>query len=1100
MQFNDPDIIRLAKAIRRKESGDNPNPKSQITRTEGSKGYYQFMPDTFTTYGQRYLGGKDLNGNALDINNPDHQNLVAYKYIEDKKKQGYGIDQIAASWNAGEGAIEDYKGRVGTNKYGNKYNVPAYVDEVTHMYNELKSKDGNPDYEEVAYDPSIHSTEAKQKDAYYLEELQKRGQARDDEYQAIKDYDTGSPSLNYIKDVSAGFKRGIENESARYLDKAGSSINSLVKVAGFEGSTNPALNTGSQTNEFMTNEDGNGFFNSEDTSEKVGEWVGWGARQAAFLKGAGTLQKGAEASILGKFGAGSGFLGNAARYIPAEMAGAVPFIADQAVNEQDVTAGNVTLGVGLALAFGAGRGAWAKYLGEDLIAKAVALKTLGKMDEFEKLVNSTAYKSNLIKKGLATTEGQAAKVAEETAKVRNLLPDVLPKKFSLGVNDVNSPNYISDEALKAFLGVSDAKITEGNLLDMTDTLKRVTAREKEVLFPSKEAIKDGAIGIDQVAEAISKNRTNPAANINVEQMKTDIINGIKNSSMVNKEKTIRFVEREMDDVGSQGQEKVFQRLHEKRKALNEDFAENGDNDATFLANQIRNKVKEYEADPAVGFYMKLNKEYETLQSVKKVATALHRTNIKKGIGGQMLPLLFGYTAGSMGGGIISPALFYAGTRVGQKVQSGLLNKFMVGRAAKKTLGGEATKLTSEQSQLANEMKRITGEMGEQEIKAGVSEVKKQIIRAERNLTPKNLNEVFDLLAKNKDVPIDDKLLSRVDDLVKRMEKQKGTEKTAKILNDFLNEPYKENLPTIQMGKGAKSKYTTQDPNLPVANDVPPATYSEKAPTQGVEPYTPDSELPVIDAGTGGKTKGEVIMEKLKKSSKGLPTIMSLLGLGYAATPDSTEAKPNEPTVIDEVTQPAWEWSKQMPKIEDKDFKDYDGIIKKAVADTGMSPEEMKALLMVESDLGRNRNRKGEAGIYDYSPFADITGVEKATYKDFIKRNPEYKDVNVKTLKGMFEIAARIFEDKKSISDSTGAETSKQDSYDSYKSFTSTLKGDEAKKEMKAKKFELAYDYVVKATNPSLWGKLTMDARQKEAEKANTLNYNDQLLSMLQTRK
>lgn len=142
----DLNLSNLVKAISMAESGGQDNPTSRITQTEGSKGTLQFLPATFKSYGDRYLGGKSLNGQPLDINDPSHQRLVAYKYVEDKYNQKnpdgtrkYTAGDIVASWNAGEGRINSWQNHRGVNQYGNAYDTPAYVAKVGKFYNEIKA-------------------------------------------------------------------------------------------------------------------------------------------------------------------------------------------------------------------------------------------------------------------------------------------------------------------------------------------------------------------------------------------------------------------------------------------------------------------------------------------------------------------------------------------------------------------------------------------------------------------------------------------------------------------------------------------------------------------------------------------------------------------------------------------------------------------------------------------------------------------------------------------------------------------------------------------------------------------------------------------------
>lgn len=194
------------------ESGGQDNPTSRITRTEGSKGTLQFLPATFKTYGDRYLGGKALNGQDLDINDPSHQRLVAYKYIEDKYNQKnpdgtrkYTAGDIVASWNAGEGRIQSWQNHRGVNQYGNAYDTPAYVAKVGQFYNAIKAQ--NP--------PQTSSPTV--------------GQEPDNVAQA---------GINFAKDVFAGITRPAESIKNAATTYGGAAVSTLLgNMFGDKGAT-----------------------------------------------------------------------------------------------------------------------------------------------------------------------------------------------------------------------------------------------------------------------------------------------------------------------------------------------------------------------------------------------------------------------------------------------------------------------------------------------------------------------------------------------------------------------------------------------------------------------------------------------------------------------------------------------------------------------------------------------------------------------------------------------------------------------------------------------------------------------------------------------
>jgi soluble lytic murein transglycosylase-like protein len=117
----DQQVINLAKAIAKHESGGNYKAKGG----SGEFGAYQFMPSTWKSWAKKYLG--DANAKMDKIN----QNKVAYYRILDWKNQGYNPGQIASLWNSGSA---NWQGKMGVNKYGIKYNVPKYVENVYSLF------------------------------------------------------------------------------------------------------------------------------------------------------------------------------------------------------------------------------------------------------------------------------------------------------------------------------------------------------------------------------------------------------------------------------------------------------------------------------------------------------------------------------------------------------------------------------------------------------------------------------------------------------------------------------------------------------------------------------------------------------------------------------------------------------------------------------------------------------------------------------------------------------------------------------------------------------------------------------------------------------
>lgn len=132
----DQDVINLAKAIRQRESQGNFN---AVGDAGTSKGGYQWQPNTWKEHAKKVLGNPDAEMT------PDNQNAVAYGVIKGWKDQGLNPAQIAAKWNSGQ--ADGWETKVGTTTINGKkirYDVPAYVKEVTDTYHTLKGSGFKP--------------------------------------------------------------------------------------------------------------------------------------------------------------------------------------------------------------------------------------------------------------------------------------------------------------------------------------------------------------------------------------------------------------------------------------------------------------------------------------------------------------------------------------------------------------------------------------------------------------------------------------------------------------------------------------------------------------------------------------------------------------------------------------------------------------------------------------------------------------------------------------------------------------------------------------------------------------------------------------------
>ncbi len=126
----DEDSKNLVDAIGWKESSNGTNKESELSRKEGSIGFYQYIPDTWKRASNELLGGVDLDGNPLDINDDSHQRLVTYAYVKARKDQGYLPKDILRSHPQGIDAIDS------TPTPGSA----RYADDGYKIYQQLKTK------------------------------------------------------------------------------------------------------------------------------------------------------------------------------------------------------------------------------------------------------------------------------------------------------------------------------------------------------------------------------------------------------------------------------------------------------------------------------------------------------------------------------------------------------------------------------------------------------------------------------------------------------------------------------------------------------------------------------------------------------------------------------------------------------------------------------------------------------------------------------------------------------------------------------------------------------------------------------------------------
>jgi hypothetical protein len=120
---------QIVKAIKQVESSGGVNTIGK----SGEKGALQYTDTTWKEYSDKYAKAKGLK--AIE-RTPSTEEEVAKWKVASWQEQGMDVDQIASMWNHG---TPNYKGVVGVNDYGVKYDTPAYVEKVLSTLEESNS-------------------------------------------------------------------------------------------------------------------------------------------------------------------------------------------------------------------------------------------------------------------------------------------------------------------------------------------------------------------------------------------------------------------------------------------------------------------------------------------------------------------------------------------------------------------------------------------------------------------------------------------------------------------------------------------------------------------------------------------------------------------------------------------------------------------------------------------------------------------------------------------------------------------------------------------------------------------------------------------------
>lgn len=130
-------IQAITKAIAYAENGGKPNLANPSAGASGEmKSIYQFTPATWKGYAKEIAGDENL-----PLTN-ETESYIVHEKVKKWVEKGYNTEQIASMWNAGPGRPNAYKENwKGTNKYGVKYDTPAYAKRVSDYATTFEKSD-----------------------------------------------------------------------------------------------------------------------------------------------------------------------------------------------------------------------------------------------------------------------------------------------------------------------------------------------------------------------------------------------------------------------------------------------------------------------------------------------------------------------------------------------------------------------------------------------------------------------------------------------------------------------------------------------------------------------------------------------------------------------------------------------------------------------------------------------------------------------------------------------------------------------------------------------------------------------------------------------
>lgn len=582
----DPAVKNLVSAIGQAETGPSSSQAYSARGASGEFGRYQFMPETYKNYAQKYLGDPNAQPTV------ENQNKIAYSFVKEKKDAGYNPAQIASMWNAGEGKPDAYKENFkGVNNKGVAYDTPAYAAKVSKYYEQNRNNSDDSQISTIPQTPTVQDQRS---------QLQSQGQP---------------VSVNPEK-ANPTFVGGIVRDIAKPFAQIGNSVSQVIDT--LEGKA-PTSEPFSGNYLGQVGRVGQGFDPAQgitpENIKAVKQSAGAGAEVASNFIGGGALPDIAETGLKGLL---------KKSIIKGAKEGAI--------------VGGIQ-GTGQALEENKSLGGTLLGAGTGTIGGTLFGGLLGSASPLTKLLGSGTQ--NTAERVVGTVMGPSTSLIEkEKQNLKSALEDAFSEKTTLRKKNALASQYgVEPAEIFARYGAVP-KIVDGKM-DTTDIIgsfdDAIRAR-MGTRTPALEQMSQIAPTVTSTPISDFENRVMKEIQSDPQAQKKGLVQQYQNAAQ---NRLNDFKKTYGDTLTLNNLDAIRSGQGQLTKAFGSNLYEADASE--YLARTARNLVEEKTQNTTLG---NVNKEVRDLINAKGIAEAMNGTPIKYGKFSQWMARMVGSTIGS----------------------------------------------------------------------------------------------------------------------------------------------------------------------------------------------------------------------------------------------------------------------------------------------------------------------------------------------------------------------------------------------------------------------------------------------------------------------